>query len=74
MIAEIEREMYDLEQEYEQELNECNNRWTQIANSIQEHTITPYKKDVHVNLFGVGWVQHYYINVGGQPIVVAAFA
>lgn len=73
VISEIEREMYDLEQEYEQALNECNNRWTKIANNTQEHTITPYKKDVHVNLFGVGWVPHYYINVGGQPIVVPAF-
>jgi hypothetical protein len=73
VISEVEREMYDLEQEYEKMLNEANNRWTQIANSIQEHTITPFKKDIHVSLFGVGWIPHYYLNVGGQPVVVPAF-
>jgi hypothetical protein len=73
VISEIEREMYDLEQEYERMLNESNNRWTQIANNIQEHIITPYKKDIYVNIFGIGWVPHYYVNVGGQPIVVPAF-
>ncbi len=74
VIAEIEQEMYDLEQEYEQKLNEVNNKWAQIAGNIQEYTITPYKKDIHVNIYGVGWVPHYYINLGGQPVVISAFA
>ncbi|MCA9915633.1 MAG: hypothetical protein KC496_19900, partial [Anaerolineae bacterium] len=74
VIAQIEREMYDLEQEYEQKLNEVNNKWAQVANNIQEYTITPYKKDIHVNIYGVGWIPHYYINVGGQPIVISAFS
>jgi len=74
VIAEIEREMYDLEQEYEQKLNEVNNKWAQLANNIQEYTITPYKKDIHVNIYGVGWVPHYYINMGGQPVVISAFS
>lgn len=72
VIAEIEREMFALEQEYEQKLNDVNNKWAQIANSIQEHTITPYKKDIHIMIFGVGWLPHYYVNVGGQPLIVPA--
>jgi hypothetical protein len=74
VIAEIERDMYDIEQEYEQKLNEVNDRWAQIANNIEEHTITPYKKDIHLVVFGVGWVPHYYVNAGGEPLVVPAFA
>jgi hypothetical protein len=74
VISELERDMYDLEQEYEQKLNEANNRWGQIANSIQEYTISPFKKDIHLTVFGVGWVPHYYVNVGGQPLVIPAFA
>jgi hypothetical protein len=66
--------MYDLEQEYEQKLNEVNNKWTQIAGNIQEYTITPYKKDIHINIYGVGWVPHYYIHTGAQPIVISAFS
>ncbi|MEM9950749.1 MAG: DUF87 domain-containing protein [Chloroflexota bacterium] len=72
VIAELEREMLQLEQEYEQKLNESNNRWGQIANSIQEYTITPYKKDIHVMIFGVGWIPNYYVAMNGQPIIVPA--
>lgn len=72
VIAEIEREMLALEQEYEQKLNEVNNKWGQIANNIQEYTITPYKKDIHVMVFGVGWLPNYYVNVNGQAVVVPA--
>lgn len=72
VILDIEREMYDLEQEYEQKLNEINNKWGQIANDIKEHTITPYKKDIHVSVFGVGWVPYYYVNTGGRPVLAPA--
>lgn len=72
VIAEIEREMLALEQEYEVKLNDANNKWGQVANNIQEYTITPYKKDIHVMVFGVGWLPHYYVNVGGQAVVVPA--
>ncbi|MGB7342193.1 MAG: DUF87 domain-containing protein [Phototrophicaceae bacterium] len=72
VINEIEREMLQLEQEYEQKLNEVNNKWGQIANGLQEYTITPFKKDIHVMVFGVGWLPHYYVNAGGQAITVPA--
>lgn len=74
VIGEIERDMYDIEQEYEQKLNEVNDRWAQLANIVQEHIITPYKKDIHLTVFGVGWIPHYYLNVGEEPLLVPAFA
>jgi hypothetical protein len=73
VIGEIERQMYDLEQEYEAKLNETNNRWGQIANTFQEYTVSPFKKDIQTTLFGVGWVPYYYVNLGGQPLLVSAF-
>jgi hypothetical protein len=73
-ISNIEGEIIALEEEYEQKLNEINQKWAQIANDIEEHTITPYKKDINVTLFGVGWIPHYYVNQNGQPLVIPAFA
>jgi hypothetical protein len=73
VIGEIERQMYDLEQEYEAKLNDANNRWGQIANTFQEYTVSPFKKDIQTTLFGVGWVPYYYVNLGGQPLLVSAF-
>ena len=74
VIGQLERDMLDLEQEYEQKLSEMNDNWAKIANDIEEYTITPYKKDIHVELFGIGWIPHYYINQGGQPLLIPAFA
>ncbi len=73
-ISNIEGEILALEEEYEQKLNEVNEKWAQIANSIEEHTITPYKKDINITLFGVGWIPHYYVQQNGQPLVIPAFA
>lgn len=73
VISELEREMVDLEAEYEQKLNDVNQKWVNIAADIEEQTITPYKKDIAVDVYGVGWVPHYYVNTGGQPLIVPAF-
>jgi hypothetical protein len=72
VISELEGEMLKLEQEYEAKLNEVNNKWGLAANNIEELTITPLKKDIYINIFGVGWLPNYYVNAGGQPIVVPA--
>jgi hypothetical protein len=72
VISELEGEMLKLEQEYEAKLNEVNNKWGQVANNIEELTITPLKKDIYINIFGVGWIPNYYVNAGGTPIVVPA--
>ncbi len=73
VINEIQNEMITLEEEYERELQAINERWAQVANDIQEYTITPYKKDIHLELYGIGWIPHWYIILDNQPVLVAAF-
>ena len=72
VISELEGEMLKLEQEYEAKLNEANNKWGQVANQLEEFTITPLKMDIYINIFGVGWLPHYYVNAGGTAITVPA--
>ena len=74
VIDELQQEMYDIEGRYEQELHTVNDKWGEIANDIQEFTITPYKKDIHVEMYGIGWIPHYYLIMNGQPVLVSAFA
>lgn len=74
VIGEVERQMMELEQEYQQKLQEVNTRWAQMATNLQEQTLTPLKKDIHIELFGIGWLPHYYINSGGTPLMLNAFA
>jgi len=73
VLDELEREMLDLEQEYEHKLQEVNDRWAAVANDFQDHIITPYKKDIHLDMFGIGWIPHWYINAGGQTFLIPAF-
>lgn len=73
VLQELDQEMVNLEQEYEQKLQELNNKWVGIANEIEEFTITPFKKDIHIEVFGVGWIPHYYIAQGMVPILIPAF-
>jgi len=71
-LQEIEEDMIELEQEFEIALQGINDKWTQIAGMVQEHTINPYKKDIQVELFGIGWVPAYAMNINGQSVVVEA--
>ena len=73
VIREIEREMADLEMDYEQQLQAINQKWIEIAAQVEELTITPFKKDISLDMFGVGWIPHYYTLLGNQPLVVPAF-
>jgi hypothetical protein len=74
IIAEIQREMQLTEDQFQEELRKVNDKWAKIAALVQEHTITPFKKDIQVELFGIGWVPHWYALVNGQPLMLLAYA
>lgn len=73
VLDEISREMDALEQEYEKKLQEINDYWAGQANEVVEYTVTPYKKDIVIDLFGIGWLPHWYMQVNGQPVLLQAF-
>jgi len=73
VIRALEEEIEALEQRFEQELRAVNDKWARAANDIQEHVITPFKKDIQIELFGVGWLPHWYADVNGQPVLLPAF-
>jgi len=71
-IASIEQEMGRLEEEFEQALNQINERWTQTLERVEDYNIQPYKKDIHLELFGIGWVPHWYVGINGSPVLLEA--
>jgi paraquat-inducible protein B len=73
VLSEIDREVDELEQRFEAELKAVNEKWAQVAAGSQEYLITPYKKDIHVELFGVGWLPYYYTVSAGQPLLLNGF-
>jgi hypothetical protein len=74
VINRIEDEMVSLEEEYERQLQAVNDNWAKVANNVQEYTVTPYKKDIHIELFGIGWIPYWFVMIDNQPVFVSAFS
>lgn len=74
VLRQIEDEMGRLEEQYEAEMQTIDDKWARIAHEIEEHTLSPFKKDIHIELFGVGWIPHYGLQTPAQMILVPAFA
>ncbi|MFZ4816191.1 MAG: helicase HerA domain-containing protein [Phototrophicaceae bacterium] len=72
VITELEREMQEIEQQFELELKGINERWAAVANIVETYAVSPLKKDIHMELFGVAWVPYWMILLGGQPILINA--
>ena len=48
--------------------------WSAKGNDISEITITPLKKDIFVELFGVAWVPYYVVEIEGRTRRICAFS
>lgn len=72
-LDEVERQMGDLEEEFEVALKAVTDKWINIAHQTEEYVVSPYKKDIQVELFGVGWMPSWYLNINGQNVLVDAF-
>jgi hypothetical protein len=73
-IEEYERQIKALQVEQEKALAEVNERWEEIASQMKEIPVTPYKKDILVEVFGVAWFPFYVAQDGEEVIELAGFA
>ena len=69
LLAEIEAK----ENELQTLLVQAKERWTAMANQNEEYAVTPLKKDVAVEVFGLGWLPQWYMVLDGTPVLGAAF-
>lgn len=73
-IDDLEAQIASLEQEKTQVLQEVNERWGELANQLTEIPVTPYKKDVLLDLFGVAWAPYHIIQSGDDQIELPGFS
>jgi hypothetical protein len=73
-IEEYEKQISELEEERKASLQEVSERWEEIASQMSEIPITPYKKDILVEVFGVAWFPHYVTQDRDQLIELAGYA
>ena len=72
-IETFKRELAELEDELADELEEINERWADVATDIEETVIAPYKKNIHLELFGVAWFPHWRLEEGERAFEVPGY-
>jgi hypothetical protein len=58
-IEAFKQELAEIENGMASELDEINDRWAEVASEIEEIVITPYKKNIRLELFGIAWFPHW---------------
>jgi len=72
-IEQYKKEIEDLEKDRQDKLREVDEKWQTILENDTEIPITPYKKDILMEIFGVGWFPYYVYEDKGREIELAAF-
>ncbi len=68
----IENQEAALVTEYENAVRAINEKWAKVATTVEEYVLTPFKKDISVDIFGIGWKPHWLMEISGQPVLLPA--
>jgi chromosome segregation ATPase len=63
-----------MQTEMKEAIAQLEKEWSGKANDITEITITPLKKDIFVELFGIAWVPYYVVEIDGRNWRICAFS
>lgn len=69
----LEKQLAEMENERKVALEEFNERWARLVDQEVEVPVTPYRKDVYVDFYGIAWLPYYVISVDGQSREIPAF-
>jgi DNA repair exonuclease SbcCD ATPase subunit len=72
-IEDLKKQISELEQEKAQAIEVVNSKWSELADDAAEISVTPLKKDVLVDIFGVAWFPYYRAQVKDEVIELPAF-
>lgn len=71
-LAELRAQLDKLTQEHDLELQEIDKEWTEVAESVETIHVSPLKKNIAIEVFGVAWQPHWVVKVGGRTKVLPA--
>jgi DNA helicase HerA-like ATPase len=72
-IEELEADLAELAEEIEDVIEEVENKWADIASEIEEIPVTPFKKDILIDVFGVAWMPYHVVEVEGKVTQIPGF-
>jgi len=73
VIKDLKAQIQALETEKAQALEEAANQWGEAANQVEEISVPALKKDVLVELFGVGWFPYHIVKVGEEIVELPGY-
>ncbi len=73
VIAELEHNIENKQADLRKALQDVNDKWAKTASTIEEVKLTPYKKDIALQMFGIGWLPTWYTVINSQPLMLPAF-
>ncbi len=72
-IERLQREIDALEAEMQKALDELEQKWEDVAARTTSIPVTPYKKDITLDLFGIGWMPYHVVMVDNRLETLPAF-
>jgi hypothetical protein len=73
VLLDLQDQLKSLENEKSNILQETRNRWAEMVNDIVDLPVSPAKKDIYLDIFGVTWLPYYVFKSGSELKEVAAF-
>jgi hypothetical protein len=72
-ITEADKQLEALETELQTVLQQVNDKWARTAAQSEEYRIAPLKKDIQLEMFGIGWIPFWYAEINGQQLFLPAY-
>jgi hypothetical protein len=71
-LTEIADGLQQTEYEMEQALQAVQDKWADAVRQIEEVRVSPYKKDINMVLFGIGWVPYWDTAINNAQVILPA--
>jgi hypothetical protein len=72
-IEEYTEQLQELEEEQARAVTSLEEEWADIAAEVTEISVSPYKKDTDVTMFGVAWFPNHVVDAEGRILEFPAF-
>jgi hypothetical protein len=72
-IGSLKEQIAAIEAEHQRAAQEIQQRWSDLADDVEEISVTPGRDDIFVERFGVAWMPFYLVQQAGQLIELPAF-
>jgi hypothetical protein len=73
-IKDFQDQIKQLEADKEAAMQAVNDKWGEVANQVSEILITPQKKDILLDFFGVAWTPYHLVKTGEEVIELPGFS